>query len=78
MQKEPVDYAKARSYFLEVADKYEYHPQNDNQSKALFRLSQLSKVNNYDDKLKKYTDILKKKYPNADETKSALELLKSE
>ncbi len=76
LQKEPADYATARYYFLEVADKHEHHPQNNKQSKALYRLSQLSKINNYDDELKKYTNILQEKYPNSTETKLALELLK--
>ncbi len=76
LQKEPADYATARYYFLEVVDKHEHHPQNNKKSKALYRLSQLSKINNYDDELKKYTDMLKKKYPNTKETKLALELLK--
>ncbi len=49
LQKEPADYATARYYFLEVVDKHEHHPQNNKQSKALYRLSQLSKINNYDD-----------------------------
>ncbi len=75
LQKEPIDYANARYYFLEVVNNYENHPQNDKQSKALYRLSQLSHVNNYSNGLKKYTNKLKKKYPNAKETKLALKLL---
>ncbi len=61
-----------------MVDKHEHHPENNKKSKSLYRLCQLSKINNYDDELKKYTDMLKKKYPNAKETKLALDLLKSE
>ncbi len=75
LQKEPADYANARYYFLEVVDKHEHHPQNNKQSKSLYRLCQLSKINNYNDELKKYADMLKKKYPNSKETKLALKLL---
>ncbi len=76
LQKEPADYATARYYFLEVVDKHEHHPQNNKQSKALYRLCQLSKINNYDDELKKYTDMLQEKYPTSKEAKLALDLLK--
>ncbi len=78
LQKEPADYATARYYFLEVVDKHEHHPQNNKQAKSLYRLSQLSKINNYDDELQKYADILEEKYPKSKENKLALELLKSE
>lgn len=76
LQKEPANYAASRFEFLEVVNRYANDPNNDKRSKALFRLTQLSKINNYDDELERYVDMLKVEYPNAEETKLAIELLK--
>ncbi len=75
LQKEPANYAAARFEFIEVIDRYDNHPNNDKQLKSLYRLSQLSKINNYDDDLKLYTQMLQDRYPTAEETQKAMELL---
>ncbi len=77
LQKDPANYAAARFYFLEVINKYNQHPNNDKHSKALYRLCQLSKINNYDDDLIKYAKKLQSDYPTSVETKLATELLKN-
>ncbi len=76
LQKDPANYASARFYFLEVINKYKYHANNDKHSKALYRLCQLSKINNYDDDLIKYSNQLKTDYPNTVEARLVVELLK--
>lgn len=81
LKTQPANYKQATAYFTQVVDAFSDSPNNDKQSKSLFRLVQLSlltekNANEQNKKMQGYLQRLTTQYPNSKESKRALELVR--
>lgn len=80
LKTQPANYKQAKAYFTQVVDAFSDSPNNDKQSKSLFRLVQLSRLteknaHEQNKKMQEYLQRLTTQYPHSKESKRALELV---